>query len=163
MVGIRPLVPQDYRAVRELSRSLGRTSAPERFAPGGCLLAATSEDGRLVGWAKAQWWDPQDPVAPAGYYLGGVEIDPGWQRRAVATALGLARLSWVAQRADAAWCVVNARNTASLALQRSLGFTLRARAAGFGTVHFTGGAGVLLCRTLQDFAPGDGAHNDKQK
>ena len=68
-----------------------------------------------------------------------------------------------AQRADAAWCVVNARNTASLALQRSLGFTLGARAAGFGTVHFTGGAGVLLCRTLQDFAPGDGAHNDKQK
>lgn len=116
MVGIRPLVPQDYRAVRELSRSLGRTSAPERFAPGGCLLAAMSEDGRLVGWAKAQWWDPQDPVAPAGYHLGGVEIDPGWQRRGVATALGLARLSWVAQRADAAWCVVNARNTASLAL-----------------------------------------------
>ncbi|MGX1748127.1 GNAT family N-acetyltransferase [Glutamicibacter protophormiae] len=160
---IQPLEPADYPTVRELSRSLGRRSAPERFAPGGCLLGATSENGRLVGWAKAQWWDPQDPVAPAGYYLGGVEVDRRWRRRGVATALGLARLRWVAQRADAAWCVVNTRNSASLALQRRLGFTVRARAASFGTVEFTGGAGLLLCRPLEEFAPRDGADNDEQK
>lgn len=163
MPAIEQLLPQDFDAVRELSRRLGRSSEPSGFAPGACLLAAKDRNGMLLGWAKAQFWDPQDPVAPAGYYLGGVEVDPAWQRRGVARSLGLARLRWVVQRADTAWCVVNARNTASLALQRSLGFTVAARAPGFGTVAFGGGEGLLLRRGLEDFIARSGVENDEQK
>ncbi|MFV2145274.1 hypothetical protein [Isoptericola sp. G70] len=55
-----------------------------------------------------------------------------------------ARIAWIAERADRAFYVVNARNAASVALHERWGFREVARAAAFHGVTFAGGAGVLL-------------------
>ena len=145
---ILPLQPGDWHQVQALSAALGRTADPSGFNPGHCQLACKDTAGRLLGWAKAGWWDPQDELAPAGYYLGGVEVAPGSQRQGIARRLSDERLAWIAQRAESAWCVVNACNTASIKLQEALGFTVQAEAASFGPVHFTGGAGLLFRKDL---------------
>lgn len=138
----------DHEAVRRLSARLGRTAAPERFGTGECQLVLKDAAGQLLGWARAHCWEPQDALAPAGYYLGGVEVAVQSRQQGIARRLGIARLDWIAQRASAAWCVANAQNTASLALQRSLGFIEVARAVRFGSVVLTGGSGVLLRKDL---------------
>jgi aminoglycoside 6'-N-acetyltransferase I len=59
---------------------------------------------------------------PAGYYLGGVLVDPVWRGRGVATALTQARLRWAFTRADIVFYVTGADNAASLRLHAALGF-----------------------------------------
>jgi ribosomal protein S18 acetylase RimI-like enzyme len=62
------------------------------------------------------------PGTPAGYYLGGVLVDPAWRGRGVATALTRARLRWAFTRTDTVFYVTGADNTASLRLHAALGF-----------------------------------------
>lgn len=142
--------PGEFDQIQALSRSLGRQSNPSAFGEDECAVAAFDPTGRLVGWARSHYWEPQDPIAPSGYYLAGIEIAPEHQGRGLARQLSEARLIWVAERAGSAWCVVNATNSASLALQRSLGFVEVARAQKIGTVEFTGGSGVLFTKDLSD-------------
>jgi len=142
----------DHEAIRLLSRSLGRTSEPSRFGDEECQLVLNDESGRLIGWGRAAWWDPIDDSAPPGYYLSGVEIAREFQQRGYASRLTAARLAWVAQRAQQAWCVVNERNSESLRLQASFGFKEITRADHFGSVEFTGGSGVLLRKDLTEAA-----------
>ncbi|KUM30735.1 hypothetical protein AQ436_14405 [Arthrobacter sp. EpRS66] len=142
----------DHEAIRLLSRSLGRTSEPSRFGDEECQLVLKDESGRLIGWGRAAWWDPIDDSAPAGYYLSGIEIAREFQQRGYASRLTAARLAWVAQRAQQAWCVVNERNSESLRLQASFGFKEITRADHFGSVEFTGGSGVLLRKDLTEAA-----------
>lgn len=149
MYRLRQLTEQDFSAVAELSTSLGRNCNPERWGSDECRLALFLEpENKLVAWARAHWWDPADSIAPAGYYLAGVEVAADFQGQGLARRLSLARLAWVAQRADEVFCTVNVRNTASVALQHSLGFTEQARAASFGTLKFSGGEGILFYRAL---------------
>lgn len=151
MYSLRNLGEQDFAAVAELSASLGRTCNPELWGSDECRLALFFEpENRLAAWARAHWWDPVDPIAPSGYYLGGVEVAAEFQGQGLARRLSRARLVWIAQRADEAFCTVNVRNTASVALQRSLGFTEQARAAVFGSVRFSGGEGILFRRALSE-------------
>lgn len=142
----------DHEAIRLLSRSLGRTSEPSRFGDGECQLVLKDESGRLIGWGRAAWWDPIDDSAPPGYYLSGIEIAREFQQRGYASRLTAARLAWVAQRTQQAWCVVNERNSESLRLQASFGFKEITRADHFGSVEFTGGSGVLLRKDLTEAA-----------
>ncbi len=98
----------------------------------------------VVGWAKTHYWDYADGLALAGQYLGGVTVRPDFRRRGLAAQLTAVRLGWIWEHAEEAWYVVNARNEASLALHRKWGFREVARGAGFHTVTFDGGEGVLL-------------------
>lgn len=148
MLAPQPMTEADHSAVRWLSRSLGRHADPELWSTTECQLVIRDQTGELLGWGRAHWWEPDDPVAPAGYYLAGIEVARFHQQRGVARSLSEARLAWIAQRDSKAWSVVNALNTASLALQRSLGFEIAARATRFGTVVFSGGSGVLLSKDL---------------
>lgn len=107
-------------------------------------VADGATDGEIAGWAKTHLHPRSDGEAPAGHYLGGVTVVPSWRRRRVATALTEARIAWIAERADRAFYVVNARNAASVALHERWGFREVARAAAFHGVTFAGGAGVLL-------------------
>lgn len=144
----QPMRAMDYPAVRRLSQSLGRHAEPELWGSGECQIVIKNLEGELLGWARAHWWDPADPVAPAGYYLAGIEVARGCRHQGVGRRLTEARLGWIAQRDSSAWCVVNAQNTASLALHRSLGFVEVARAGQLGSVVFSGGSGVLLSKDL---------------
>jgi len=145
------MLASDFQAIRELSRSLGRSSEPSHFGNDECQLVVKDGQGQLVGWARAGWWEPDDPVAPAGYYLSGVEVAREYQQRGLASMLTAARLEWIAMRDKRyAWCVVNAQNTESLALQASFGFEEIARASHFGSVSFSGGSGLLLRKEITE-------------
>lgn len=83
-------------------------------------------------------------VAPDGYYLVGLVVAPAWRRRGIGERLTIARMAWVAQRADAVWFFANARNGATLDLHRRLGFVEVSRQFTVPGVTFEGGNGVLL-------------------
>ncbi|MGH3651711.1 N-acetyltransferase family protein [Glutamicibacter sp.] len=148
MLAPQPMKASDHPAIRRLSESLGRHAEPELWGTEECQVVIKNPAGELLGWALAHWWEPADPVAPAGYYLAGIEVARRHRQRGVARSLTEARLAWIAQRASTAWCVVNAQNAASLALHRTLGFEEVARAPQLGTVVFSGGSGVLLSKEV---------------
>ncbi|MEH0109044.1 GNAT family N-acetyltransferase [Tersicoccus sp. MR15.9] len=142
---IRHAEPEDLPSVGTLLRGGSLDSVEKALTdPDRVVLVATSADGEVVGWAKTHRWCDDDPPAPAGHYLGGVTVAEDWRRRGIGTALTLRRMAWVRERANVAWCVVNARNTASLALHRALGFVEAARGPRFHTTTFDGGLGILL-------------------
>jgi ribosomal protein S18 acetylase RimI-like enzyme len=115
--------------------------------PHGALLVAEVDD--VVGYARVTWFGaPQGApanAAPAGYYLMGVLVDPGWRRRGLGERLTVARLAWVWERAAECWFFANARNRASLDLHARLGFQEVTRDFWFPDVSFAGGEGVLGC------------------
>ena len=148
---IRAVHESDYEAIRLVSASLGHSCDPELWGDDGYGLVAVDEQAEVIGWGRTHWWDPHDALAPAGFYLGGVEVRADWQGHGIATALSQARIAWVAKRSDRIYCVVNARNTASLKLQERLGLYPIATAARFGSVEFSGGASFLLtCELGED-------------
>ncbi|WP_239073378.1 GNAT family N-acetyltransferase [Sediminihabitans luteus] len=148
-VMVRAATTGDLDAIREVQEAAQREEVhADALAaviddPDRCLVVAVV-DGALVGWAKTHRYTDPDPVAPGGHYLGGVTVHPAARRRGAGHALTQARLDWVAERADVAWYVVNARNLASLALHARFGFVEVARGAGFRGVLFDGGEGILL-------------------
>jgi ribosomal protein S18 acetylase RimI-like enzyme len=80
--------------------------------------------GQVIGYGRVAELaaDQAAPGTPAGCYLSGVLVEPAWRRRGIATALTRARLRWVFARADEAFYVTGADNTASLHLHAALGF-----------------------------------------
>jgi L-amino acid N-acyltransferase YncA len=54
------------------------------------------------------------------------------------------RLDWIRRRAAEAWFFANARNTASIALHRELGFEEVSRRFSFPGLTFDGGDGILF-------------------
>ena len=131
--------PGDY-----VERLRLEVESPERL-----LVVAAGQAG-VVGYGRAgpvvHPPDPAPDIAPEGWYLGGLVVDPAWRRRGLGRALTVARLDWLAGRADEVWCFVNGRNAASLALHEALGFREVTRRFSFPGVTFEGGAGGVLLR-----------------
>ena len=109
----------------------------QRVDPGDCgeqFAADISDDSRQMLVAKANGQvvayavvaelaaDEMASGTPAGCYLSGILVDPAWRRWGIATALTRARLRWVFNRTDEAFCVIGADNVASLQLHAALGF-----------------------------------------
>jgi ribosomal protein S18 acetylase RimI-like enzyme len=115
------------------------------------LLVATVE-GRFAGFGRTTHFIPPpgapSNVAPEGYYVVGLLVDPGWRRRGVGLALTRARMGWAFERAGEVWFFANARNRASLDLHARLGFVEVTRDFAFPGVSFDGGVGVL-CRAAR--------------
>ncbi|MFE7625797.1 GNAT family N-acetyltransferase [Streptomyces sp. NPDC057509] len=109
------------------------------------MVVTAKVSGEAVGYANVAFL-PEHPVdhAPAGYYLTGVTVAPTWRRRGIARLLTLWRMGWVREQDAAIWCVISARNRASLDLHRELGFDHVLIGASFQGVEFTGGEGWLL-------------------
>lgn len=156
-VSLRTAVPGDIDGMMEVQRRSPGRPASDAFRR---RTAAVLEDdashvvvaiaeGDIVGWAMTAFFDAADGAAPAGHYLMGVTVVPGFRRRGVGGALIRARLDWIAARADAAWFFTNARNSASIALHERFGFTEIARGPRFRNVPFDGGAGVLFSVRLR--------------
>ncbi|SNS90584.1 Ribosomal protein S18 acetylase RimI [Asanoa hainanensis] len=115
------------------------------------MLHVAEDAGRIVGYARsAEYAPPKDAprnAAPAGWYLLGIVVDPAYRRRGIGRALTTARMTAIAERADAVWYFANARNRASLDLHTVLGFVEVTRDFWFPDLTFDGGAGVgVLCR-----------------
>ncbi|MGY3565033.1 GNAT family N-acetyltransferase [Sinomonas sp. RB5] len=153
---MRPAVPGDLAAVNAVVRAAGRPDwaaaalapRPDRIAvvalADGELAGPALADGRLLGCAKTHVYPAPDGGAPAGHYLGGIVVHPAARRRGAGRALTEARLAWIWERADAAYCITNARNAAAIALHGGLGFRQVASGASFQGVTFDGGRGLVL-------------------
>lgn len=87
------------------------------------LVAVTQ--GEVVGVAKTHLHPHPDGGAPAGHYLGGVVVAPGFRRRGVGSALTRTRLEWIWSRASTAYYFTNEHNTASIRMHETLGFGFR--------------------------------------
>jgi hypothetical protein len=84
-------------------------------------------------------------VAPDGYYLVGLIVNPASRGQGIGAALTQARLSWIGDRATEASYFTNAHNQRSLRLHQRLGFQEITRDFVFPGVSFDGGVGVLSC------------------
>lgn len=117
----------------------------ELTAPNRRLLVARVA-GEVVGYARVTSYDPVDGyTAPAGHYLGGVVVRPGWRRRGVGLALTTARMDHAFAVADRVWYFANEHNAPSIAMHARLGFLEVTRDFTFPGVAFEGGDGVLFC------------------
>ncbi|MGT2462233.1 GNAT family N-acetyltransferase [Sinomonas atrocyanea] len=156
---VRPAVPGDLAAVNAVVRAAGRPDwaaaalapRPDRIAvvalahgAPAVVAGPAQAEARLLGCAKTHVYPAPDRGAPAGHYLGGIVVHPAARRRGAGRALTEARLAWIWERADAAYCITNARNAASIALHVGLGFRQVASGASFQGVTFDGGRGLVL-------------------
>jgi ribosomal protein S18 acetylase RimI-like enzyme len=121
--------------------------------PDACLLLAET-GGQVTAYGRARRFDPPPDapagIAPAGYYLTGVLVAPGYRRRGIGEQLTRARMAWTAARATEIWFFANAANRASLLLHQRLGFREVTRDFTYPGVTFTGGVGVLCRAWLTD-------------
>jgi len=138
--------PEEHRAAvrRSLEDSRGDRSR--------LVLVATLGD-RIIGFGKARHLKSEEGGSgretPDGWYLTGVVVDSEHRRRGVGARLTMERLSWIADRDDAAYYFANARNRVSIALHEGFGFVEVARGSEFAGVSFTGGEGVLFKTELK--------------
>ncbi len=112
------------------------------------LLVVAEVEGGIVGYGRARLFEqgPDAPSdsAPSGYYLTGIFVVPEQRGKGIGTGLTRMRLDWIRQRAAEAWFFANARNTASIALHRKLGFEEVSRRFSFPGLTFDGGEGILF-------------------
>ncbi|MFJ4169846.1 GNAT family N-acetyltransferase [Paenarthrobacter sp. NPDC089714] len=90
------------------------------------VLVAVTQD-EVVGVAKTHLHPEPEGNAPAGHYLGGVEVAPGFRRRGIGSALTWARLEWIWSRDSIAYYFTNEHNTASIRMHEALNFRPVAR------------------------------------
>ena len=117
-------------------------------AGGESLLLVAELAGTIAGYGKAAYFAPpaDSPpnVAPAGFYLTGVIVDPAFRRRGLGHELTRARLDWIRDRSPRAYYFANERNRVTIALHRALGFVELTRDFTHPQVRFEGGAGILF-------------------
>lgn len=100
--------------------------------------------GSVVAYGRAQLLTDDvmsaTPALPSGFYLLGVNVDPGSRRRGIASALCQKRVAWAHQFSEDCWFFTNVNNSASRALHTAVGFT---EIAEFRSAQLDGGVGVL--------------------
>lgn len=115
-------------------------------APRQLWIAETA--GVAAGFARAarveRSVDADPRTIPAGWYLGGVIVDPAHRRRGAGRSLTRVRMEWLAERATECYFVASALNRVTLALHEEFGFEEVTRDFLAPGVEFTGGVGVLL-------------------
>jgi len=151
-LAVRTATIEDLPAVERVDAAADRSATADAVRAAVLdpqrLVVVAEVDGAVVGWAKTHLFARPDGPAPAGHYLGGVTVHPAWRRRGLGAALTEARLDWLGERTDRVHYVVNAANSASIALHRRWGFQEVARAPSFHRVPFAGGLGLLLTARL---------------
>ncbi|GAA4049428.1 hypothetical protein GCM10023063_41320 [Arthrobacter methylotrophus] len=126
---IREATVDDLGHVTAVCDASGRTHwTSEMIAPRSdrVVLVAVTQD-EVVGVAKTHLHPNPEGCSPAGHYLGGVVVAPGFRRRGVGFALTRARLEWIWSRASVAYYFTNEHNTASIRMHEPLNFRPVAR------------------------------------
>ena len=108
-------------------------------------------DGQLVGYSTVAWLAPgighPNSVAPDGWYLLGLVVDPDFRRLGVGRRLTAERLRWLRGRTDRVWYFASNANRASIDLHTDFGFSLSAENVDLPGVSFTG-TGLLFGAVL---------------
>ncbi|WP_427175228.1 N-acetyltransferase family protein [Arthrobacter sp. 92] len=100
--------------------------------------------GEVVGVAKTHLHPNPEGRSPAGHYLGGVVVAPGFRRRGVGFALTRARLEWIWSRASVAYYFTNEHNTASIRMHETFNFRPVARSTEIRGVTADDGRSALI-------------------
>ena len=145
---LEAVVALAVEAAPERGRDAWRALLGEELAHPQRLLLLAEDAGEIVGYGRASLLHDV-AGAPRGYYLTGVFVRPASRRAGVGAALTEARLQWIAERADEAWFVANARNAASIALHGRFGFEEVTRDFAIPGVKFDGGEGILFRSRLR--------------
>jgi ribosomal protein S18 acetylase RimI-like enzyme len=163
-VSIRPAEVRDAQALAEISARRERSGDVEarrkRFeeqvtlADGFVVVAEV--EGQVVGYGRVVH-HPGSHGCPPGWYLMGLVVSPEFRRRGIGERLTLARLYWIAARADKAFYVANAQNMVTIELHARVGFKEITREFTFPGIEFQGGEGVLFAADLTDHGPQNGA------
>jgi ribosomal protein S18 acetylase RimI-like enzyme len=126
-------------------------------AGGASVILVADLQGTIAGYGKAGYFTPPANapanVAPAGFYLTGVVVDPALRRRGLGHALTRARLDWIRARSPRAYYFANERNRVTIELHRELGFLELTRDFSHPQVRFEGGAGILFVCDLARSVP----------
>jgi ribosomal protein S18 acetylase RimI-like enzyme len=121
-----------------------------------CLFVAALGE-TMVGYGKCAYFSPPTDsppnVAPAGFYLTGVVVDPAFRRRGLGLELTRARLEWIRERGPIAYYFANERNRVTIELHRALGFVELTRDFSHPHVRFEGGAGIFFGCDLRPGSP----------
>jgi ribosomal protein S18 acetylase RimI-like enzyme len=111
-------------------------------------LFVAEHAGRAVAFARSRLVTELGPPGPRrppeGWYLSGVIVRPDLRRRGIGRRLTAARIEDLRGVARELYCVVNARNRASIDLHAAFGFEELTRAFDYPRVTFAGGEGVLF-------------------
>lgn len=120
--GVAPAVELAVRVLRVKPGDRGEQFAADIAGEQRQMFVAKA-NGQLVGYGRILELAAEEagPGTPAGYYLGGVLVDPAWRGRGIAPALTRARLGWAFARTDTVSYVTGADNTASLRLHAGPG------------------------------------------
>ena len=148
---IRPAELAETDRLADVSRLVRGAGGPDQRGPimdPNCCVIVAELEGTIVGWAKTHHHDEASGPAPAGHYLGGVNVHPAFRRRGIGAALTQDRLEWISGRAPEAWFFTNARNSVSVALHARFGFVEVSRAGEFHGTTFDGGVGILFHAVL---------------
>jgi len=124
-------------------REIGSMPSQDR-----CLLVAATSGTEVLGFGRVVRFTPPsnapENVAPAGFYLAGLIVDPASRRRGIARGITSARLEWVRTRSSDLWYFANARNAVSIALHAAFGFEEVTRDFWHPEASFEGGLGILF-------------------
>lgn len=133
----------EEESLASFERVLARSGAGD-----GVRLLVAELDGHVRAFGKAAFFvrplHAPPLVAPEGWYLTGLVVEPAFRRRGIGDALTRERLAWIAGRGPAAYYFANARNEATIALHRRHGFVEITRSFHFPGVDFQGGTGILF-------------------
>lgn len=126
---IRECTLDDLAQVNSLCDASERTPwTSEMIAPmSDRVVLVAVADGEVIGVAKTHFHPEPEGRSPAGHYLGGVVVAPGFRRLGVGSALTRARLEWIWSRAPIAHYFANEHNTASIRMHDAFGFQPVAR------------------------------------
>jgi aminoglycoside 6'-N-acetyltransferase I len=109
------------------------------------LVVVAEAEGKVVGVAKTHFHEEPEGDAPAGHYLGGIVVTPGYRRQGVASALTRRRLEWIWTDSRSAYYFSNEHNTASIRMHERFGFRRLGRFSSIrGVVADDGDSDLIL-------------------
>ncbi|WP_255769253.1 GNAT family N-acetyltransferase [Pseudarthrobacter sulfonivorans] len=131
---IREVTADDLHQVQAVCDASGRERWTEDsiIPRSDRLVLAAVTAGGIIGVAKTHFHPDPDGAVPAGHYLGGIVVVPGFRRQGVGAALTRARMEWIWARAASAYYFANEHNDASITMHEVLGFHPVAR---FAEIH----------------------------